>query len=58
MPLMMVAYNAVYVVFGLLVEGRVKMNAARYLVAYTLTIRPAMNGDLMPFIQVCCQPPG
>lgn len=57
LPIAMVLWNVLYLIIGLLAEGRVKPNAARFAVMYSMTVVPAMRGDMDPFLVVFMQPP-
>ncbi len=55
-PVAMLSMNLASFASGLM-EGRVKINAARFAVMYALTIVPAIRGDYYPFIGVLSMPP-
>lgn len=50
LPVVMAGWNWLYLIVTLFGEGRVKPNVARYAVIYTLSILPALKGDLEPFL--------
>lgn len=56
LPVAMCMMNLASFSSGLL-EGRLKINALRFMMLYALTILPALRGDLMPFFEILSIPP-
>lgn len=52
LPLSMCLLNVFSFLAGLMLEGRVKQGAARFMVSYATTIPSAWRGDLSPFFTV------
>ena len=51
-PAIMVVWNVFYFVATLFVDGKVRINVARYAVLYALTVPAAARGDMNPFYVV------
>jgi hypothetical protein len=51
-PATMAAYNIVMVVYGVMVESRVKCTCLQYSFWYASTIPAAVRGDMTPFFTV------
>lgn len=58
LPLAMVAYNVANIVMVLMTEGRLKPKLCVWAIRYAVTVKPAAQGDLGPFLQVAAMPPG
>jgi hypothetical protein len=56
MPAAMCFMNATRLVTVLATEGRIHPNALKFTVLYWMTIRPAMRGDVQPFLQILALP--
>lgn len=57
LPAGMAVFNSAFFVLTLIAEMRVKPNVLRYAVMYSMTVVPAMRGDLEPFNTVFTMPP-
>lgn len=55
-PIVMCAANVLILLVTLVVECRIKPNVLRYALAYAACIRPALNGNMEPFMQVLTTP--
>ena len=56
-PVGMTAWNVIYFVYGLVAEGRIKVNALRFVVLYGATIPASFRGDMTPFYLVLSSSP-
>lgn len=56
LPMVMFVWNVLFVIWTFLLEGRLKMTPLRFAVLYYGTIRPALQGDLEPFVMVLSMP--